>query len=392
MSRKSSIRKFQTSKVVSISFAHLIHDIYSSFLAPILPLLIEKLGLSYSLAGLLTIFQRIPSLLNPIIGLIADKAPIRYFIILTPAITAISMSLLGIAPNFIILGLLLFVMGLSAAFFHVPAPVLIKQLSGNRIGKGMSYYMLGGEIARTSGPLIILGAISIWGLEGTYKLIPFALLATIILYYKLKNIDIQRSNKKEREVFNVKSTLIKVLPIFSLLAGITFFRSAMKAALTTFLPTYLTLGQNESLWIGGISLAILELAGAAGTLVGGSISDKIGKKTTLIISATATPVLMFIFVYLSGFAMISLLILIGFFMFATSPVLLALVQEISAERPAFINGIYMTINFVIGALTVYFVGFLSDIYGLTLTYKISAIVALGSIPFVFMLPKKIFAK
>jgi len=86
--------------------------------------------------------------------------------------------------------------------------------------------------------------------------------------------------------------------------------------------------------------------------------------------------------------MIALLILIGFFMFATSPVLLALVQEISTERPAFINSIYMTINFVIGAITVYFVGFLSDIYGLSLTYKISAIIALGSIPFVFMLPLK----
>lgn len=382
------MRKFQTSKVISISFAHLIHDIYSSFLAPILPLIIEKLSLSYSMAGLLTIFQRIPSLFNPLIGLIADKAPIRYFIILTPAITAISMSLLGVAPNFIILSLLLFVMGLSAAFFHVPAPVLIKQLSGTRIGKGMSYYMLGGEIARTTGPLIILGAVSIWGLEGTYKLIPFALLATIILFYKLKNIDIQRSSKEEKKGFNVKSTLIKTLPIFSLIAGITFFRSAMKAALTTFLPTYLTLGQDESLWIGGVSLSILELAGAAGTLVGGSISDKIGRKTTLIISAIVTPVLLFVFVYQSGFAMFLILILTGFFMFATSPVLLAIVQEISAERPAFVNGIYMTINFVIGAVTIYFVGFLSDIYGLDLTYKISAIVALGAIPFVFMLPSK----
>ena len=383
------IRKFQSSKVVSISFAHLLHDIYSSFLAPILPLLIEKLSLSYSMAGLLTIFQRIPSLFNPLIGLIADKAPIRYFIILTPAITAISMSLLGVAPNFIILSLLLFVMGLSAAFFHVPAPVLIKQLSGTRIGKGMSYYMLGGEIARTTGPLIILGAVSIWGLEGTYKLIPFALLATIILFYKLKNIDIKRPSKEEKKGFNVKNTLINILPIFSLIAGITFFRSAMKAVLTTFLPTYLTLGQDESLWIGGISLAILELAGAAGTLIGGSISDKIGRKTTLIISAIVTPVLLFVFVYQSGFVMFLILILTGFFMFATSPVLLAMVQEISSERPAFVNGIYMTINFAIGAVTIYFVGFLSDIYGLTLTYKISAIVALGAVPFVFMLPKKV---
>jgi len=84
-------------------------------------------------------------------------------------------------------------------FFHVPAPVLIKNFREVALEKGMSYYMIGGEIARTTGPLIILGAISIWGLQGTYKLIPFALLATIVLFYKLKNIDIQRPKKEEKK-------------------------------------------------------------------------------------------------------------------------------------------------------------------------------------------------
>ncbi|MBT7887942.1 MAG: MFS transporter, partial [Deltaproteobacteria bacterium] len=91
---------FQTVDAVAISITHLLHDIYSSFLAPILPLLIEKLSISYSSAGFLTVAQRLPSLLNPFVGLIADKISIRYFVIFAPAITAISMSLLGIAPNY----------------------------------------------------------------------------------------------------------------------------------------------------------------------------------------------------------------------------------------------------------------------------------------------------
>ena len=165
--------QFQTSNVLTISIAHLVHDIYSSFLAPILPLLIEKLGISYSLAGLLSVLQRIPSLLNPIIGLIADKVSVRYFLVIAPALTATVMSLLGVTTHYTVLAILLFIMGLSAALFHVPGPVMIKHVSGDRIGKGMSFYMLGGELARTLGPLIILAAVSLWGLEGTYKLIPF---------------------------------------------------------------------------------------------------------------------------------------------------------------------------------------------------------------------------
>ena len=159
--------KFNTIRVASISVAHHIHDIYTSFLAPILPLLMEKFGITYTLAGLLSLIQRIPSLANPFIGMVADKVSVRYFIILTPALTAISMSLIGVAPSYIFAAILLLVSGISSTLFHVPAPVMIKHVSGNKIGKGMSFYMVGGELARTIGPVTVLGAISLWGFEGT---------------------------------------------------------------------------------------------------------------------------------------------------------------------------------------------------------------------------------
>jgi FSR family fosmidomycin resistance protein-like MFS transporter len=89
-------KKFQFSKVADISAAHLLHDIYSSFLAPLIPLLIEKLSINFFLVGLLTVIQRSASLFNPFIGLLVDKKELRYFIILTPAITAISMSMIAL--------------------------------------------------------------------------------------------------------------------------------------------------------------------------------------------------------------------------------------------------------------------------------------------------------
>lgn len=66
-------KRFQLSSILTISIAHMIHDIYISFLAPILPLLIEKLGISYSMAGFLSVVQRLPSLLDPFVGIIADR-------------------------------------------------------------------------------------------------------------------------------------------------------------------------------------------------------------------------------------------------------------------------------------------------------------------------------
>ncbi len=147
------------SKVLTISLAHLVHDVPTSFLAPILPLLMDKFGLSLMMAGMLDVYRRIPSLANPFLGLLADRICIRWFIILMPGITAALMSLLGIAPSYAFLTVLLLLSGVSSAIFHVTSPVMMRHVSTGRIGRGMSFYMLGGELARTLGPLIILGAV-----------------------------------------------------------------------------------------------------------------------------------------------------------------------------------------------------------------------------------------
>ncbi|NIA31998.1 MAG: MFS transporter [Actinobacteria bacterium] len=313
--------KFQKLDVITISFAHLTHDIYSSFLAPILPLLIRKFNLSCSLVGLLRLFQRLPSLMNPFVGIIADRVSVRYFLIIAPALTTVSMSLLGCAPNYVIIAILLFVAGIGTALFHVPGPVMIKHVAGRqRVGMGMSIYMLGGELARTVGPLIILGAVSLWKLEGTYKLIPFGITASILLFFKFRNIDIKQDFKREEQRSRVGETLRNLLPFFLLLTAVT-------------------------------------------------------------------PVLMWLFITVDGFWALPILLLLGFFLFANSPVLLALVQEIGFERPAPTNGIYMTISFLLSSLTLLPIGIIADRIGLESTFKITAITAFGGIPFVLMLPK-----
>ena len=162
--RKIRNKGFQTVNVTILAFTHFLHDVYTAFLAPALPFLIEKLGISYGMAGLLSVIQRIPALLNPFVGIMAERMKMRYLVIFSPAVTGISMSLIGVAPGYIFLALLLLVSGISSTVFHVPTPVMIKKISGRRIGKGMSFYMVGGELARTAGPMVIFGVlcISVW--------------------------------------------------------------------------------------------------------------------------------------------------------------------------------------------------------------------------------------
>ena len=330
--------RFHIKKVLMISVAHMVHDIYSSFLAPILPLLIEKLGLSYGLAGSLSMFQRLPSLFNPVIGMIAERVSARYFVIVSPGLTAVVMSLLGVAPHYIVLVLLLLVMGFSATLFHVPSPVMIKRVAGDRTGGGMSFYMLGGKLARTIGPLVILGAVSVWGLEGTWWLMPFGIAASVVLYFQFHRIRISDQ--------------------FS--------------------------GGKEKLRIGAY-LSILQLSGAAGTFLAGGISDRIGRKPTLLASAVISPAMLWLFLSLDGIPAVIALIVLGLTLFAPGPVMLALVQDQEAERPVFLNGVYMGISFLLAALGVQLVGAAGDMFGLRETFYMSAELSLGAIPRMLLL-------
>lgn len=380
--------KFQLGNVTLISVTHLLHDVYSSFLAPLRPLLIERFGVSLAMASMWDLVSRLPWLLNPLIGMIAERTAARYFIIISPALTAISMSLLGVAPSFIVVAILLLVMGISSAFFHVPSPVMIKRLSGNQVGKGMSFFMFGGEIARTIGPLVVTGAVTLWGLDGTWKLIPFGLLASLILYFKLRKININPGKKEDQRLSGFWKTIKKMLPFFIILIGITFFRAIMKSSLTAFLPTYFYLEKGESLWFSNSALAVFQLAGAGGTFFSGTISDRIGRKTALLIISIITPVMMFLFVISSGFWSFVVLVILGIFVFAPGPVMLALVQDVSVEKPVFMNSIYMTISFVSSAIAVVFAGVLGDWLGLDKTYLISSLLALGAVPFILLLKKR----
>jgi len=379
--------KFQRGKVVTVSIGHFSHDVYTSFLAPVLPLLIDKLGVSLAMAGFLDVVRKVPALFNPLLGLLADRTDVKYFVILTPAVSSVAMSLLGMAPTYFILLVLLFVTGISSTLFHIPSPVMIRNLAGNRTGTGMSYYMFGGELARSVGPLLITAAISLWGLEGSYRVMPFGIAASVVLYFKLRNIKpIHREESRPGDK-SIGETLRNLLPFFIAVGGFLLFRAAMKSALTFYLPTYLT-GQGNSLWIANASLSVMQFSGALGTFGSGHIADKISHKKVLILSGFLTPVAMLAFIYADNMLVFPLLFILGLLLFASGPVMLALVQETNTRRPAFVNSIYMFISFGVSSLMVLFVGILGDSFGLEITFKVSAVFAFLSPVFLFMLPAK----
>jgi FSR family fosmidomycin resistance protein-like MFS transporter len=383
MQNNPSPAPFRTGGVLLISLCHFIHDVYSSFLSPLLPLLIEKLSLSLTRAGLLSTVMQIPALLNPLIGQWADRISTRWFVILAPAMTAVPMSLLGVAPSYGVLLLLLFITGISTSLFHVPSPVMIAKLSGDLKGRGMSFFMTGGELARTVGPMVAVGAVALLGLEGFYPIMVFGVAASLWLYVTFKDVHI-RSGKRP---VSLRGTWKEMRFVLLPLAAILVARGFMHAAVTTFLPTFVKLRTGD-LWLAGISLALVEAAGVVGVLTAGFLSDTFGRRRILLISLIGAPISLGAFVWVDGWLRFVALIVTGFTLLSTTPVMLAMVQENSVSSPAAANGIYMMISFLARSAVVVIVGFMGDLVGLQTTYLCSALLGVVGIPFILMLPGK----
>ncbi len=382
--------------VLAISWGHFVHDVYSSFFAPLLPLLQERLGLSYTAAGVLTIFQRLPSFGNVLLGWIADRVNLRLLLVVAPTLTAVSMSLIGVAPSREALALLLFLGGLGSALWHVPAPVVLARASGKRVGTGMSLFMVAGEGARSAGPLLVLSAVTLWGPEGIPRLVPAAVATSVLLFFATRGLGSNaaraaaRADRARREAADPAGDhrepwgpLVRILVAVS---AVIMGRSFLSAAAGVFLPAFVV-ARGGSVWLGGIALAVIQGAGAVGALLSGTVSDRFGRRRVLLFVTTASPLAMLAMVVAPPVLLFPCLVALGLVAFATNPVLLALVQERAGSRPALANGVYMTVGFAARSVVVVLVGWMGDRWGLATSFVVSALLALSGAAAAWFLPR-----
>ncbi|MFQ5407835.1 MAG: MFS transporter [Anaerolineales bacterium] len=371
---------FHTGQVMTIVGGHFTHDTFSAFLAPLLPLIIQKLSLSLTLAGALPAFVQLPGLLNPFIGYLADRVSLRYFVILAPAVSATIFGALGLAPSYAMLAIMLFVAGISVAAFHAPAPAMVARIAGHRVGRGMSLFMAGGELGRTVGPLLAAWAVSLWTLEGMFRVVIFGWIASVVLYLRLRDIPARSAERP-----SIRSLLPQFRRVFLPLLLFVALRVAVLGGLPTFLPTYMV-ERGADLGVAAAALTLYELAGVGGALLGGTLSDLLGRKPVIMAGTAVAALLLVIFVHADGFWLVILLLAMGFAGLSTAPVLLAIVQEHFTENRAVANGVFLSISFATRPIGQILVGNMGDRFDLGTGFIVAALLSLLAVPVILLVP------
>lgn len=337
-------------------------------------------------------------MLNPLIGYLGDRTSLHFFVIAAPAVSATLMCAVGWMPSYAALVALLLLCGLSVAAFHVPAPAMIAQISGRRVGLGMSLFMAAGEGARTVGPLLVVWAVGLWGLGGIWRTLFIGYLATAFLFWRFRKIQAYpRTNRLSWR--DVGGPLWR---IFKPLLPVMLTRSWLNVGLSVYLPTLLVF-RGYTFEEGGIGIALWSGAGVLGALTGGTLSDRIGRSRMLLISIGSAASMFFVFFFalegeVAGWLLVLVILASGFFTLSATPVMQAIVLENSRELRATANGLFMQIAFgfrlflsvAIGALgdiftARFFSGALSNYYGLALALGLAAALSFLSPPFIWRL-------
>ena len=382
---QSESKEFQTRQVVTIATGHFVHDGYSAFVAPLLPLIREKLAIDYAEIGGLAIFMQLPSLLQPVVGHAADKISLRYFIILAPATTATLCGLLGLANSYVLLAVLMFVIGVSMATFHAPAPAMVGRISGDRLGTGMSIFMAAGELGRTVGPVMVIAAVSWFGLEGIWRVSVFGWLASVFLYWRLRGIS---ARPPQGRGLSLRQMLPAARQVYPPLLWIMASRVFMTISMTTYLPIFMQDVKGYEFEVAGLSLTLLEGAGVVGALTVGTASDWLGRRRILAVLFLVAPLLFLGFLNSSGGLLFAFLVPLGFVLLSPTAVLLAVVQDNFRQNRALANGLFLMANFVIRSPALWLLGSMADRFGLVNAFLISGLIAFVGVPAVLTLPER----
>ncbi len=369
-----------------LSAGHLASDFCQGVVPALVPFFIARRGYSYSDATALVLAATVGSaLVQPLFGLWADRARSPWLMPAGLALAGIGIALTGVAPSFELTLATVALSGLGVAAFHPEAARLANYASGDRRATGMSRFSVGGNAGFALGPLVATPLVLLFGLEGALALALLPLAATGLLLAELPHLAGLRATPSRAVA--PASPASNAWGPFARLGVVVSLRSTVYFGLQAFVPVWFARHLDTSETAGNAALTVMLAAGAAGTLLGGRLGDRVGSRPVLIGSTVLLLPLLAAFVASQAVAAALLLAAIGFVAIANFSITVVMGQEYLPSRLGLASGVTLGLAIGVGGLGAAALGLVADSAGLPAAMAAIAILPLPMLALALTLPR-----
>ncbi len=371
-----------------ISFCHMLNDTMQSLLPAIYPILKGGFHLSFGQLGLLTlIFQITASLLQPWIGRFTDARPMPYSLTAGMGFTLLGLVTLGLAPDYIMLLGGAALLGIGSSIFHPESSRIARLASGGRHGLAQSVFQVGGNFGQSLGPLLAAflilpngrGALAWFGFAAFFGM---GILGLLGHWYKAQGHTKPAAKKTAITETGLSPTQVK--RAMAVLISLMFSKFFYLASITSYYIFYLIARFHMSTQDAQVDLFIFMAAAAAGTLIGGPIGDRIGRKRVIWASIAGVIPFTMALPYVGFDATIALSIIIGLVLSSAFSAIVVYAQELMPGRTGMVSGLFFGLAFGMGGIGAAVLGELADYKGIVFVYHVCAFLPLIGLLTVFL--------
>jgi FSR family fosmidomycin resistance protein-like MFS transporter len=370
-----------------LALGHLVVDMNQGALAPLLPFLKGVFGLSYAASGaVLLVSSLTSSLVQPVFGFLADRAPRRWLLPWSVMLAALGVALAGLAPSYWVLLALVFVSGLGVAAYHPEGYRTANQVAGDRKATGLSLFSIGGNIGIALGPPAVTFLVPRFGLPGTLGLLGPGLVVAALLTAVLPGLI--ATSAKGTTARAARDGGRDMRGAMALLIGVVTVRSWTQLGLVTYVPFLYVdlLGQDPG--VVGLLLFLFLGAGAVGTLAGGPIADRWGARRYIVASLLLSTPLIAVFLWRpAGWLAAAALAAAGFVLVSSFSITVALGQAYLPRNLGMAAGLIVGLAIGTGGIGVTILGWVADHWGLYAALHLVAFLPLAGLAIALCLPE-----
>jgi len=381
---------FLNKHLLLIAFSHAVTDLSVGALPILLPFFKSIFALTYTQVGFIVLIQNLASsVIQPIFGYLSDRLALSWLVPAGLLLAGVGTAVTGLAPSYPALLTIVIITGIGVATFHPQAAKSVYEVSSmHSRGRSMAIYSLGGNLGQACGSVFMMALLALPGsISNTLYFCLPAIVLSALLWRDLP----QTSPKPARDLI-IKEKTTNPIPyrMISILLIYIFLRTSISAGLVNFIPLYYVDYLGGSHIYAGYLITGYLLSGVAGTYVGGSLGDRFGRKTVILVSMLLTLPLLGLFQYTTGFWAFPVLVAIGFTYIASFSSTIVLAQEMMPGYEALAASLTLGFSIGLGGVSVAVLGYVADHFGIASVFTVITAVPPLAFCCAFFLPGRLF--